>query len=216
MTRFPELRSRSLPELLELERQSPAEAPPDWLAALNSEIEYRVDHPEAFLGSPSTVAGAPCVPDGPLEGRVYASFGRRLYSDLVDRALILLVCLIPSAIDDWVLGIDGFPPFRPSSTGFGLADATLVLLFLYDMTLLVGATGRSWGRRIAGITVLGIDGRPIGFLRSLGRNLCASFVSALFYLGFFWMLWDARRQTWHDKIFGTYVVRVPDTARRAG
>jgi uncharacterized RDD family membrane protein YckC len=28
-------------------------------------------------------------------------------------------------------------------------------------------------------------------------------------LGFFWMLFDPNRQTWHDKIAGTIVVRVP-------
>ena len=29
---------------------------------------------------------------------------------------------------------------------------------------------------------------------------------ALFYLGYLWMVWDPRKQTWHDKLAGTYVV----------
>jgi uncharacterized RDD family membrane protein YckC len=28
------------------------------------------------------------------------------------------------------------------------------------------------------------------------------------YLGFFWMLWDREKQTWHDKVAGSVVVPV--------
>ncbi|MCB2054780.1 MAG: RDD family protein [Geminicoccaceae bacterium] len=46
---------------------------------------------------------------------------------------------------------------------------------------------------------------PVGrlILRYIGYFL-SSFV---FGLGYLWMLWDARRQTWHDKIARTVVVR---------
>ena len=26
------------------------------------------------------------------------------------------------------------------------------------------------------------------------------------YLGWFWMLWDSEKQTWHDKVANTFVV----------
>jgi uncharacterized RDD family membrane protein YckC len=29
------------------------------------------------------------------------------------------------------------------------------------------------------------------------------------FLGFFWIIWDAEKQGWHDKIAGTVVVRLP-------
>jgi uncharacterized RDD family membrane protein YckC len=29
----------------------------------------------------------------------------------------------------------------------------------------------------------------------------------VFCLGFLWMLWDPNKQTWHDKVAQTYVVR---------
>ena len=83
-----------------------------------------------------------------------------------------------------------------------------LLWFLWNWTYLVGSTGQSWGRRIAGLKVVNAGGEPIGFWRALGRNLVALYVSApLFYLGFLWVLWDRRRQAWHDKLFGAYVVR---------
>ena len=38
----------------------------------------------------------------------------------------------------------------------------------------------------------------------------ASFFSAfVFFLGFFWAGWDRNKQSWHDKIAGTVIVRVP-------
>ena len=51
-------------------------------------------------------------------------------------------------------------------------------------------------------------GGPIGnsraFIRYIGR-----FVSTIvFLLGYFWMLWDPEKQTWHDKFAGSVVVPV--------
>jgi uncharacterized RDD family membrane protein YckC len=50
--------------------------------------------------------------------------------------------------------------------------------------------------------------QPIGFGRALGRTLFAQIISsAICYLGYLWMLWDKDKQTWHDKIVGTVVVK---------
>ena len=52
--------------------------------------------------------------------------------------------------------------------------------------------------------------RKNGELPSFFRVLVVFFlftVSALpLFLGFFWVIVDGRRQAWHDKIVGTYVV----------
>jgi uncharacterized RDD family membrane protein YckC len=38
--------------------------------------------------------------------------------------------------------------------------------------------------------------------------LFASFISAnVFYLGYLWMLWDDKKQTWQDKVVTSVVVR---------
>ena len=41
------------------------------------------------------------------------------------------------------------------------------------------------------------------------RLLGGFFSAALFFLGFFWAGWSADRQSWHDKIAGTVVIRNP-------
>ncbi|MFZ9696512.1 MAG: RDD family protein [Ilumatobacteraceae bacterium] len=50
-------------------------------------------------------------------------------------------------------------------------------------------------------------GQPIGTGRAVGR-LLGSFVSGwIFYLGYLWMLWDSEKQTWHDKMVSSMVIR---------
>lgn len=48
------------------------------------------------------------------------------------------------------------------------------------------------------------------------RETLGKFVSSLFLgLGMFWAIWDKDRQTWHDKIAGTVVIRRAPTTGSA-
>lgn len=72
-----------------------------------------------------------------------------------------------------------------------------------------GATGQTLGKRICGIRVVdATTGQPgIGTGRGVGRYF-ARYLSALpLLLGYFWMLWDDKRQTWHDKLVTSVVVK---------
>ncbi len=73
--------------------------------------------------------------------------------------------------------------------------------------LLEGRTGQTIGKRALGVKVLDSrTGVPIGTGRAIGRYF-AKFLSAIpCGLGYFWMLWDPAKQTWHDKIVRSYVV----------
>jgi len=49
--------------------------------------------------------------------------------------------------------------------------------------------------------------QPIGIPRSIGRFF-GQYISAwIFYLGYLWMLWDKDKQTWHDKMVNSIVIR---------
>jgi uncharacterized RDD family membrane protein YckC len=72
----------------------------------------------------------------------------------------------------------------------------------------LGRTGQTPGRKAAGIKVIDkYTGQPIGPGKALGRYLFSIISGWPCYLGFFWMLWDADKQTWHDKIVNSVVVR---------
>lgn len=72
-----------------------------------------------------------------------------------------------------------------------------------------GPSGQTVGKRLVGIQVVAAStGQAgIGLGRGIGRYF-ARIVSGLpCLLGYFWMLWDGKKQTWHDKLVGSYVVK---------
>jgi len=69
--------------------------------------------------------------------------------------------------------------------------------------------GTTIGGIILGLKVVRLDGQPLTASVALVRAL-TSFLSALaLFIGFFWAGWDRERQSWHDKIAGTTIVRCP-------
>lgn len=69
--------------------------------------------------------------------------------------------------------------------------------------------GTTIGGIICNLRVVRTDGRDIEWETAVVRAL-GCFLSAIpLGLGFIWMVFDSNRQTWHDKIAGTVVVRVP-------
>jgi uncharacterized RDD family membrane protein YckC len=68
--------------------------------------------------------------------------------------------------------------------------------------------GQSFGKRFIGVRVVRIDGRPIDYQTAVLRNIVGYMLSFLFFgLGIVWVLWDRRRQGWHDKLAKTVVVK---------
>jgi uncharacterized RDD family membrane protein YckC len=143
----------------------------------------------------------------PDERWEYAGFGVRFLANLWDGATITVVALAADLLVDRLI-LRRPSTFFNSAGSFGVADSLICAWFLWNLTYLVGATGQSWGRRVVGLKVVSTDGHIIGFWRSLGRNLFALFISGpILDLGFLWIIWDGKKQAWHDKVFRTYVLR---------
>jgi uncharacterized RDD family membrane protein YckC len=152
-----------------------------------------------------------------------AGFWRRFFGLLLDGVLYglaLVAALIPAgvlaalaledctSIDGQITCPDGAIRFNYLVPAIALGVvAALGLFFIYVRSL--GRRGTTWGRTIVGIRVVDISTHePIGIPRALGRTLCENIISAnILYLGHLWMLWDKNRQTWHDKITNSTVVR---------
>ncbi|HWE61258.1 MAG TPA: RDD family protein [Chloroflexota bacterium] len=86
----------------------------------------------------------------------------------------------------------------------------LIALFAWWPIYYIGfwaAGGRTLGYRVAGLQLVKSDGTLPDFGTSVVRFLGACCSLAPFSLGYLWMLWDTDRQTWHDKMAGTMVVR---------
>jgi len=65
------------------------------------------------------------------------------------------------------------------------------------------------GGIVCNIRVVRVDGAPLRFVDAFVRGLSAILSFVPLGLGCFWILRDPQGQAWHDKIAGTYVVRVP-------
>ncbi|WP_280235255.1 protein kinase domain-containing protein [Nocardia cyriacigeorgica] len=104
---------------------------------------------------------------------------------------------------------------NPSGGSSGGGGAIMALCYAAALAYLVwnvgfrqGTTGQTWGKKIVGISVIGMQsGVPLGVGTSIGRQL-AHIVDALpCYLGFLFPLWDPKAQTLADKMIGSVVVR---------
>ena len=132
------------------------------------------------------VSDAGSVQSGPR-----ASFWLRLAAALIDGILLGAIGTIIRVIVGDVLG-----------------SAVNLLLGLAYYTYLEGSpSGQTVGKRAMSIRVIDFAGTgPIGPGRALIRYL-GRIVSALpCGLGYWWMLWDPEKQTWHDKFATTVVV----------
>lgn len=143
----------------------------------------------------------PAGPSGPRAG-----FGKRLLAALVDGILLSILGYIIGAL----LGQD--VTTAEDTTGIYALDGpaggiSLLLQLAYYVYLEGGDAGATWGKRALGIRVIdskagGSIGYGRAFIRFIGR-----WVSALpLLLGYFWMLWDKNKQTWHDKFANSIVV----------
>jgi uncharacterized RDD family membrane protein YckC len=123
----------------------------------------------------------------------YAGFWVRFWATMVD-SLILLAVSLPLLI-----------PFYDSLSVNVLVSWVLPAAWAVWFWSKKGA---SPGKMALSLQVLDARTGDIPTLKqSIGRYL-AYFVAMLpFFLGIFWVIFDARKQGWHDKLAGTVVVR---------
>lgn len=87
-----------------------------------------------------------------------------------------------------------------------IAVVSIITCMLY-FTLFTGWRGQTPGKMLVGIRVVDAAQKIPGLRRAFMREVVGKFLSSTaFYLGYLWPVWDAERQTWHDKIAETWVV----------
>jgi len=87
---------------------------------------------------------------------------------------------------------------------------------IYSLLLLTRSgerNGQTLGKQWLGLRVVRISGAPVGFATACKRELLGRLALGMvtaglyFFIDSLWCLWDARKQTLHDKIGGTYVFK---------
>ena len=145
----------------------------------------------------------------------YASFGRRAVANIIDVIILALAIYLPLFVIGFFIGISGSSNNINNSqgpTGFILSIIqqliTIGANILYPLYF-IGSRGQTPGKMIVKIKVLRLDQKePPGYTTAFLREIVGKILSSMvFALGYFWMLWDDKKQTWHDKIASTIAVK---------
>lgn len=147
-----------------------------------------------------SAAPAAAVLDGPVARTGLLAFSHAAF---VDRLAALVLDLVLVAIVAQVLRVDRL--FSPYSD---VGNNMLLLALVYHVGFWAWKQ-TTVGGIICQLRLVRTEGGPVNFAEALVRGLSGIFSLAVVGLGFFWILRDPERQAWHDRIAGTYVVKVP-------
>jgi len=147
-----------------------------------------------------------------------ATFVTRAMAFVVDALGILLAAGV-IAIIFWLLrggSLSFLGNFSDGSfedpAGYYSFRIVLALAALAYIIVMTAMSGQTFGKQITGVIVLQEDGKIISLQTAILRTV-SSVVSLLpFGLGYFWAIWDANHQTWHDKIAKTAVFNYEEFA----
>lgn len=142
---------------------------------------------------------APAEPPGitpaiPEVAGEYAGFWLRLAAAIIDGIILLILSFILRFV---ILGFwfFWFPVF-------------FVVPLLYYW-LFTGLRGQTLGKMAVGVKVVDDRGSVPGLGIAALREIPGKIVSTpVIFLGFLWIIWDERKQGWHDKIAKTCVIRI--------
>jgi uncharacterized RDD family membrane protein YckC len=127
-------------------------------------------------------------------------FWIRFGAAIIDSIVVWLISLVPS-----IFLLSHIFGYRYSFLG---SFFWFPLSWLYYW-LFTGLKGQTLGKMAVGIKVVNAEGSVPGLgiaaLREIPGKIASSIVICL---GFLWIIWDGRKQGWHDKIAKTFVVRV--------
>jgi uncharacterized RDD family membrane protein YckC len=119
-----------------------------------------------------------------------AGFGPRFGAWIIDFIIISVISVVLQMVLD------------PSIAG--PVGGLIGLVYVIGFWVSSGATP---GKRALGLRVVSTDGSPITIGKAIMRYIGYIVSGLVLCLGYIWVLFDANKQGWHDKIAGTYVVR---------
>ena len=153
------------------------------------------------------------TPQPVILGR-YAGIFSRGAAYLLDRAIVLGISTLLMMAIDFVLGLfrmDQWMETLSEGAAINVGLAVLALILATNLLITVWynvgfwmASGQTPGKRILGVRVIRTDGTRLRLGNALRRQV-GYWISTIFYLGFLWILFDNKRQGFHDKIAGTIV-----------
>ncbi len=143
----------------------------------------------------------------------YAGFWRRLAAFAIDHLIVI------AAFAAVVFGVGVIYVLLSSDMEravsrylelayFAVKPLSVVVIWLYYAILECGAHQATLGKRMLAIKVTNLDGEPIGFWRSFGRQAGKIVSTAILGIGFVIAAFTRRKQALHDLFARCLVVRL--------
>lgn len=183
--------------------------------------DYAPPFRAAYLRGRPLLAAIPAV-DRTLAGH-YAGFASRALAFIIDITLLMITLSLATTFISAVVSLFDLDVLVSRfMTSQGLSGIVATALAGISGTLVItlygvvgwSLNGQTVGNLVMGVRVVKADGGRVSFSRAATRILGAYLSGLLLFLGFFWAIFDKRRQGWHDKLAGTVVVydwpAVPD------
>jgi uncharacterized RDD family membrane protein YckC len=134
----------------------------------------------------------------------YAGPGRRLAALIID--IILVAAIIAGGLLAWMT-IGGKTPDSGSRAFHFVAGGGALFTLTLKVTLDAWLQGTPGLRLMDCRLVDARSGLGIGLVRSVKRTLGLIVAILPVLLGLLWILWNKRRQGWHDLLAGSVVIR---------
>lgn len=134
---------------------------------------------------------------GDVAGLTYAGVGSRFIALLIDGVILGVIGSVVGLI------VDG----NAAATS-GTSSLLSIIIGAAYFIGLIGSSGMTLGGRVLGVKVVDANGQQPSYGTAAIRWI-GSYVSAIILLiGYLMAFWDGRKQTLHDKMAGTFVVKV--------
>ena len=144
----------------------------------------------------------------------YAGFFSRAAAYALDRLISFGIGFVIMLVIDYFLSLFRLDQWLENLSGDASVNAavvfllsTLVINLLISIGYNVGfwvLSGQTPGKWVLGVRVMRKDGTRLTLGNALLRQV-GYWISAIFCLGFLWILFDNKRQGFHDKLAGTIV-----------
>jgi uncharacterized RDD family membrane protein YckC len=147
----------------------------------------------------------------------YAGLGFRLAAILIDGVILWGINYIITGFWNISSGI----PWTSTSVNalgdtitspiphVGLRWLTFLIILCGYFIGFWGWRGQTPGKMLTRTRITLLDGSRIGWNRSLIRFIGYLITAVFIFIPFLWIAFDTRRQGIHDKMAGTYVIRIP-------
>jgi uncharacterized RDD family membrane protein YckC len=147
--------------------------------------------------------------DNALAGAEYVGFFARLIASIIDTIAIVIV-LAPLGFIGVSTGLLSMPAVDGTgaeSMGF-LGALVQWVVFPAIVILFWRYRGATPGKMVIGAVIVDAETGDLPTVKqSIGRYLGYILSSIPLGLGFLWVIFDDRKQAWHDKLAGTVVIR---------